>query len=355
MEFELVIIGGGPAGLMAALTAAEKGVKTAIVEESFALGGQLRQQAQVLENLPKEFGKQSGIALAKFFSNKVSSIGVTALLGHTMIGTYRNGTIGVSNGKDTFPIYAKKILVTTGAAEQAALFPGWTLPGVMTIGAAQILLNRERVLPGKEAVVLGCNSISYDIAKQLRACGVNVQGIIEKKSIDEIDKELIEKFESENIEVFFHSNIEKAAGKQHVEKVWIDNDVLKKEREIDLVCISNGLYPVTEPLELLDCEFTYIENLGGRIPKYGSSFTTSNSSVYVAGNAAGITCIEGILVTASIAVTGILEDLAILNNIEAKKQKEILWTELLKAETGRYSKVHDARISLVNDFLPKEI
>src|SRR5699024_10423376 len=163
MEPEVLILGGGPAGLHAAYVAASNGAKTVVVDESFSLGGQLRSQRQSFDNLPKQFERQSGTRLAQQLIESVLSLNVTILLKHTMIGIYKDGRVGVSNGSSTIPITAKKIIVTTGAAEEASVFPGWTMPGVMTVGAAQILMNREHVLPGKNAFILGSNTFSLEV------------------------------------------------------------------------------------------------------------------------------------------------------------------------------------------------
>src|SRR5699024_6245489 len=158
METDVLIIGGGPAGLHAACVAASNGAKTVVVDESFSLGGQLRQQTQSFDNLPKQFERQSGTRLAQELIERLLPLHVTILFEYTMIGIYEDGRVGVSNGSSTIPITAKKIIVTTGAADEASVFPGWEMPGVMTVGAAQILMNREHVLPGKNSFILGSNT-----------------------------------------------------------------------------------------------------------------------------------------------------------------------------------------------------
>lgn len=350
METDLLIIGGGPAGLNAAYTAALAGVKTIVVDESFSLGGQLNQQTQMLENLPTSYEKQSGTSLAITLIERLIPFNVTFLLKHTMIGVYSDGRVGVSNGEKTFPITAKKTIITTGAAEEASVFPGWTLPGVMNVGAAQILMNREQVLPGSKAFILGSNTFSLEVAIQLSAAGVNIMGIIESDSqLESNSKESINQVKDARIPIYLNSSISNATGKGEVEKVTLNNDGVEDEYDIDLVCIGKGVTPILEPFEIMNCKLTYLKNLGGWVPKYSKSMETTISSTYVAGNAAGITCMGGILLTGEVAAVSVLESLDFISKEQAVERKEDLWKELYRIETAVSNEVSDARLAIIND------
>ncbi|WP_221566688.1 NAD(P)/FAD-dependent oxidoreductase [Alkalihalobacillus sp. TS-13] len=349
MKTDVLIIGGGPAGLNAAIETASRGIKTIIIEESYALGGQLKQQTQFFNNLPKQFDRQRGIHLMRTLIDRLSPLPITCLLKHKMIGVYKDGRIGIANDTETFPIDAKKVIVTTGAAEETDLFPGWTLPGVMTVGAAQILINRERVLPGKNALIVGLNSFSAEVAKQLKACGINILGVMDK-TVSVNDKKLVEGLEDKKIRVMVNTVIERATGAGEVKKVTINNDGKKEDLDIDLICIGKGLAPILEPLEILDCEFGFQAKLGGLVPKYYSTLGTSNPSVYVAGNAAGITCLGGILLTAEIAALNALKALGVLNDNEVKVRSSFLWDELRSMESEESIETFIARVAHIKEF-----
>jgi len=347
MKTDVLIIGGGPAGLHAAYVAASNGAKTVVVDESFSLGGQLRQQTQSLDNLPKQFERQSGTRLAQELIERLLPLNVTILLKHTMIGIYKDGRVGVSNGSSTIPITAKKIIVTTGAAEEASVFPGWTMPGVMTVGAAQILMNREHVLPGKNSFILGSNTFSLEVAKQLTDSGVSIQGIIESENkLHSKNVKVIQQVKDSGIPIFLNSSIVSATGLGEVEKVLLNDNGVEAEFDIDLVCIGAGVSPILEPFEILNCSFMYQEGLGGWVPQYDKTMETSNPSIYVAGNAAGITCMGSILLTAEIASVNSLEALGILDRKHAVKKKEFLWKELYHIEA---SKTFEERLALMKD------
>lgn len=347
METDVLIIGGGPAGLHAACVAASNGAKTVVVDESFSLGGQLRQQTQSFDNLPKQFERQSGTRLAQELIERLLPLNVTILIKHTMIGVYKDGRVGVSNGSSTIPINTQKIIVTTGAAEEASVFPGWTLPGVMTVGAAQILLNREHVLPGKNAFILGTNTFSLEVAKQLTDAGVSIQGIIESDyKFHSKNAKVIQQVREAGIPFYLNSSIVNATGSGEVEKVILDNDGVEAEFDIDLICIGAGVTSILEPFEILNCSFIYQKGLGGWVPQYNKAMETSNQSIYVAGNAAGISCMGAILLTAEIATVNSLEALGVLARKHAVKKKDLLWKELYQIESRE---TFEARLDLIKE------
>src|SRR5699024_9405137 len=107
---------------------------------------------------------------------------IQLLLNHTLIGRYKDGNFGVSDGKNVFAVQAKKVIFATGAAEKPLVFPKWTLPGIMTAGAAQIFINREMVKPGHEMLMVGSGDFALEVCFQLHEAGVKVKGIIEKNS-----------------------------------------------------------------------------------------------------------------------------------------------------------------------------
>ncbi|MFC7395341.1 NAD(P)/FAD-dependent oxidoreductase [Scopulibacillus cellulosilyticus] len=350
METDLLIIGGGPSGLNAAYEPATKGLKVTVVDESYAFGGQLKQQTQFLEP-SSSFKRERGIVLRQQLIDRLLPYQVNFLAKHTFIGTYKNGRIGISNGETVIPIHTKKMIIATGAAEDAIVFPGWTLPGVMTVGAAQILMNRELVLPGKDAIILGSHDFALEVAQQLDAVGVKVHGIFEgEEKIAASKPEDIEQIKKLNIPIFLNTVITSAQGKEKVEKVYMEQNGKEMMCHADLVCISGGLSPILESLEIMNCELTYQKELGGWLPKYDINFETSQNSVYVAGNAAGVTSAGALLVTGEIAGTSVLESLGVLTSEEAKERKQRLWKELYQIETSKSNETFNARTKVIKDF-----
>lgn len=351
METDLLIIGGGPAGLHAALTADRAGARVVVADESFSLGGQLRQQTQWFSNLPGQYGygKKRGTWVNEQLINQVGASNVQVLKKHTMIGSYLNGNIGVSDGDKTFEIQSRKSIIAPGAQEEAKVFPGWTLPGVMTAGAAQILINREKVLPGKRAVMVGSNDFSLEVARQLNSCGITVEAIVEEKNqIICSDGELVKTVE--NVPVYTNSTIEIVTGAGEVEHVVIQTPDGLKEVNADLVCIANGFSPILEPFEIMNCHFVYQKELGGWLAAYNIHLQTTNPSCYIAGNAAGITDFGSILLTGEIAALSALEAMGFISSAEGDEQKSRCWRELANLES---EKVLKARTEMIADYHQK--
>lgn len=351
MKVDLVIIGAGPAGMSAAITAEKAGASVILIDESFSLGGQLKQDIQWYTNLPEKYASQRGTSLGEQLTRQLLESNVILLTKHTMIGSYLNGNIAVTDGVYTFEIEAENIILATGAQEEAKVFPGWTLPGVMTAGAAQLLMNRERVLPGKRAIMLGYNAYSIETAKQLRACGASILAFVDDADpLISADQELDE---MHDVPVYLNSTIESVTGRGEVEKVMIRTPNQSLEIQVDLICISSGFSPIIEPFEILGCDIIYSKDLGGFVPEYNTDLETSHPSCYVAGNAAGITSLGPTILTGEIAAISALVSLKLVDKEEADRAKRVLWDELLHLERVSDGNRLDARISLMRNFNEK--
>lgn len=350
MNTDLLIVGGGPAGLNAAYKAASNGVKTTVIDNWFMLGGNLKNQTQFYHYLPYHLSSQRGFQLAEYLTDRLKKLDVTILESHMVIGAYQNGNVGVTDGSNTFPVNAKKIVIATGAEEEPEIFPGWTLPGVMTAGAAQLLMNRERVFPGGKVLVLGSNDFALEVVCQLNDCDIKVEGIIESGSeLLYQDNGLAMKIQDAGIPVLLNSYIESATGKGEVEKVCVNTDGNENLYNVDLICVANGMTPILEPFEMLNCDLTYQTSLGGWIPKYDCTFQTTDPSVYIAGNAAGITSIGGIMLTGEIAAVSVMETLNAISLEHAKEEKQYLWDELYRIESAENRLRFDARLHVIQN------
>lgn len=352
MKTDILIIGAGPAGMSAALTAEKAGARVILVDESFSPGGQLKQQTQRFNRLPEKDEKVRGTTLGDDLKRQVEVSKITILKKHIMIGAYQNGNIGVTDGEKTFEIQSQKNIIATGATEKPKIFPGWTTPGVMTAGAAQILINRESVLPGKNAIMFGSNDYSLEVARQLQECGVTVKAIVEEKE-QTISSDIDLLRAVKNIPVYMNSTIEAAIGKEELKKVAVKTPEGLHEFDADFICIANGFSPIIEPFEIMDCNLVYQKELGGWLPAYNVHFQTSNPSCYIAGNAAGITSLGPILLTGKIAAINVLEELGFLEQKEAANFRKELWQEFSKMEMETNEKTFQSRCEIIKHFHQK--
>lgn len=352
METDVLIIGGGVAGLAAALEVSSSNLSVTIVDESYQLGGQLPQQTQMLHSLPADFEPMRGFELAERLIEKLPEQEVNILTEHKVIGFYEDGSVGISDDENVYPVKAKRIIVATGAAEQAIPFLKWTLPGIMTIGAAQTLINRDFVLPGKDAVIVGTSDFALDVAWQLQAVGVKIKGILESGSEDQaIEQDRHLKIQSLNIPIFYNAKIKEAKGNGQVEEIVVEQNGHEFELAVDVVCLDGGRTPILDVFYQLGCSFGYEEALGGWVPQYNEHLQTSKDHVYIAGNAAGISHQGALLVTGRIAGVSACESLLGMSKADGQVRKASLWKELELLERSLNPSVWEARRTHINQFL----
>lgn len=180
MQCELAIIGGGPSGMAAAVQAASLGLETILLDEQAEPGGQIyrgigtvqRTRASDLPILGADYAE--GAALAESFH----ASGATYEPGSVVWQAAADGRIGVSRGGGARILTAQRILIATGAMERPVPIPGWTLPGVMSAGAAQTLLKASGVVPDVPVAIVGTGPLIYLIATQFARAGVPIAAVL---------------------------------------------------------------------------------------------------------------------------------------------------------------------------------
>jgi sarcosine oxidase subunit alpha len=345
MTTDVLILGGGPAGLASAYEISCRGHQATIVDEGQALGGQLRSQTQVVDPMPAPFVGLRGFELADKLIGRLQTLPVEYLCPYEAIGVYADGSVGVSNGEKFERIIPQSIVVATGAAESAFPFPGWTLPGVMTIGAAQILINRERIYPGKRTVVIGSSDTALEIAQQMRDVGIQVLGVVEAAAqMCAKDGKRVAEFQETAIPLLLHTGIVSASGRGKVEEVLLQaTDGREHKYQVDFVCLDGGRHPILEALAMFNCQFTYRRGLGGWLPCYTSDFESSVSGIFVAGQAAGLTGHAGVCLTGALAGIGAVDYLEKGTTQERQSSKHMYWNELERLEAASLPDIWQTR------------
>ncbi|WP_251134296.1 MULTISPECIES: NAD(P)/FAD-dependent oxidoreductase [Roseobacteraceae] len=177
MIYDCAIVGGGPAGMNAAILLAEAGVRVVIMDRAARAGGQVyRSAADSVLPRPEALGLDytEGVALITAFESCAATHIAAADVWH--IG--EDGTILYSLNGTTRQLQAREILLCPGAIERPMPIPGWTLPGVMTAGAAQVMLKSDAVVAEK-AIFAGSGPLLYLIVAQYLRLGVKVAGVID--------------------------------------------------------------------------------------------------------------------------------------------------------------------------------
>ena len=327
INVDVLIVGGGPAGLFAAIHAGKYGTNVLIVDDHYFLGGQLVKQTHKFFGSKDLFSGIRGFEIAKKLVNEIEqNSNVQAVTQTTVFGIYDGLTVGAYDHKNRrlLKIKAKQVIVATGASENYLVFENNDLPGVMGAGAAQTLMNVYGVKPGERALIVGAGNVGLIVAYQLMQAGVDVIAIVE--AMPRIGGYFVHaaKLRRYGVPIYTSHTIKKAHGKNYVEGATIIainsrfNEIPGSEKyfEVDLICLAVGLNPYSQLLAQAGCRMAYIPELGGLVPLRNKYQETTVGGLLVAGDVSGIEEASTAMLEGGIAgITAII-------NIRGKKLKD---------------------------------
>lgn len=175
-NFEIVVVGAGPAGLSAACVAAESGKRVAVVDDTPWLGGQIWRGEQARAKQPQ----------AQQWLQRFRKCGVIVLDRTSVIAAPTNGVLLAERANEPREIHWEKLIVATGARELFLPFPGWTLPGVIGPGGLQALVKNGWPIDGRRVVVCGTGPLLLAVAKGLRDHGAKIVSIAEQAPLGRV-------------------------------------------------------------------------------------------------------------------------------------------------------------------------
>ncbi|MFW3170927.1 2Fe-2S iron-sulfur cluster-binding protein [Geodermatophilus sp. CPCC 206100] len=298
---DVLVVGAGPAGLAAALSAARSGARVALVDEQSEAGGSLLAGTDRLDGVPA----------ADWVAHAVGELSrrpeVLHLQRTTAFGSYDDGfVLALERRTDhlgaaapehvsrqrVWRIRARSIVVATGAHERPVVFADNDRPGIMLAGAARTFLHRYGVLPGREAVVFTTNDSAYDAALDLARAGVRVQAVVDARP--EGAPQRREECERAGIRVLPGAVVVGTAGVERVTAALVapfaDGEVgASSAVACDLLLVSGGWNPAVHLFSQSRGRLRYDETRGAFLP--GEQL----DGLTVAGSAAGIPDLAGCL------------------------------------------------------------
>lgn len=330
---EIAVIGAGPAGIAAAVSAAEAGARVILIDENPRPGGQYYKQP------PERYDERS---LPRSLAENIQhGRELVARLNHPNITLQRNTLVWNITPDHLLDLYApeggsrmlansnrlqaKRIILASGAYERLVPFEGWTLPGVTTVGAAQLLLKGQGLLIGQKILLCGTGPLLTLAAAQLLDAGAQVAAIVELHSRAEFfggglklfgqwgklgqgmaqQKQLLDA----GVSIKFGYTVVRALGESQIESAVIakvdgsGRPIAGSEETIatDTLCMNYGFVPATELARLAGCEQFFDSHFDAFATKTNDDLETSVRGIFAAGEVRGIGGVEVALLEGKIA------------------------------------------------------
>jgi len=337
-RFDVIIIGAGPAGMAAALTARQLGLHTLLLDEQAAPGGQIYRnvlgvQPAVGTLLGPDYVHGGALAHA------LADSGVTAWFGALVWDVSAEGVVtGLRDGQ-SFQVQAPQLIAATGALERASPMPGWTLPGVLNAGAVQIALKASGSIPAGRVVLAGGGPLLLLVACQLLDAGAQVAGIVETSAADNRRQALphlpaalaapgyllkglrmMWQLRAARVPWFTQASEMKIEGTARAEGVVFSSGGRPRRIAADVVLLHHGVIPNTQLSRLMRAEHVWDEvqlAWHARVDEWGQ---TSLPGLRVAGDGAGVAGALAAEHCGTLAAIGAAHDLGRLSSVERDRR-----------------------------------
>jgi NADPH-dependent 2,4-dienoyl-CoA reductase/sulfur reductase-like enzyme len=293
-NYDIVIIGGGPAGLAAAVSAKKQGIESVIIlEREKELGGILNQCIHNGFGLHTFKEELTGPEYAQRFIDQVRELEIKYKLCTTVMSITREKKVTAINKEEgLFEIQAKAVILAMGCRERArgALnIPGYRPAGIFSAGTAQRLVNMEGYLPGREVVILGSGDIGLIMARRMTLEGANVKVVAELMPYSGgLNRNIVQCLDDYDIPLKLNHTVIDIKGKERIEGITLAKVDEKgkpirgteKEYHCDTLLLSVGLIPENELSSGMGIDMNSI-TLG---PNVNESFETTIEGVFACGN-----------------------------------------------------------------------
>lgn len=303
---DLAIIGAGPAGMAAAVEARRLGLSVAVLDQNPAPGGQVYRAVESAGRgarsiLGADYG--AGAELVRDFRRS----GAEHLAGACVFDIARDGAVFCADDAGARVLRPQRILIATGAMERPVPFPGWTLPGVMTAGAAQTLLKSSALVPAGPVVIAGTGPLAYLLARQLTAAGAEIVALAD--TADPANRRAARRhlaaaalagsdlwrglgwlrdIRRSGLRRITDVRNLRALGEGAVEAVEIETADRRETIRCSLLLVHEGVIPSTHLAMAAGCGHAWNELAAAWETRMGEDGRTSVPTIYAAGDGTGI-------------------------------------------------------------------
>ncbi len=296
LKKDIIVVGGGPAGMAAAIRGAEDGADVMIVERDIELGGILNQCMHNGFGVEYYGEELTGPEYAERFTRRIGKNAVDVRLDSYVLSLRPDKVITLMTPEGVFEVDAGAVVLATGARERSRgeiRIPGDRPAGVMSAGTAQKFINKKGFLPGKKAFVLGSGDIGLIISRRLTWEGADVVGVAEIKSYPTgLDRNVVQCLHDYDIPLHLNHTITNIYGSNRIEGIElsrVDEDMnqiegTEKDIDVDLLLLSVGLVPENDFFK--EVGVTLDDRTNGAV--VGEWFQTDVPGIFGCGNAVHI-------------------------------------------------------------------
>jgi len=321
--YDVVIIGSGPAGIQSCITLQNRGLKIVLIDDTSSLGGQIYKNIEKNQKIKNLFEKEyfKGVD----FINKLDLSAFEYINEATVWSIDSNLNVYYSKNSISHEIVAKNVIIATGSMERPFPVNGWTLPGVISATAAQIMLKESSIFKD-DAVFVGTGPLFYYVISQYLDAGAKIKAVIDTTPLNNYFKALkflpkallnisllikglkfFRKFKKHHLKIYNFSKDIRFEGEKKLERVLFTSKNLQVEINSKIAFIHNGLAPNINLQLQTGCDYEFSYKTRTINITTNSLMESSVANVYVVGDGKSIRGAEVAIAEAQIACFGILK------------------------------------------------
>lgn len=335
-----VIVGAGPAGIRAAQTLAEHGIKPIVLDENPTWGGQIyRQQPQNFKRTAKDLYGLEAAKAVRIHNTMAQILGKVDYRPSSLVWGAEAGHLDVLRDGKNERIRFDKLIIATGTTDRILPFPGWTLPGIYTLGGAQVALKFQGCGIGRHVVFAGCGPLLYLVAYQYARAGAKVEAVLDTSGpftkMAGLARMVLQPavlakgiyyagwLRANGVPVYEGTRVIRAIGGACVEKiVWRDGS-RERETVCDAIGFGYALRSETQLADLLGCTFSFHALERAYLPDCDSAGRSSVPGIYLAGDGVCIQGADAAEWTGELAALALLSDSDSHLNIDRRRMKKL--------------------------------
>jgi NADPH-dependent 2,4-dienoyl-CoA reductase/sulfur reductase-like enzyme len=361
-RYDVLVIGGGPAGLAAGVEASEHGLSVAVVDERPTFGGQIFKQPGPGFRITSASALGRDFVRSRALLERAERSRAELLPRTSAVAIDGLEVMLVAEGAHARPVTARRIVIAPGAHDRPVVFPGWTLPGVVTAGGAQTLVKTQRILPGRRIVFAGSGPLALAFPAQLRRYGANVTTVLEAGPAPGVtdvlrllavargNMQLLHeavgyrsRLLRDRVPLRYRRIVLRAEGEGRVERVvhasvdanWRPLSDTEETETADTLCLGYGFFPSVELPRLAGCSLTYDEDLGGPVVARDEWLRTSVAGISAAGDGTGVQGSYVAMDEGRLAALGVALDLEAVTADAADERARPIRERLARKEAFR--------------------